>query len=145
MMGQKQPEPMTKAMVRSTQPELDPEGLLISYKANGYKVELKGKDDVEGKTAFKILEKINDSLTNTYYIDTATYYILRITTKATADGKPVEMSRDLGDYKKNADGYTFPMSMGVGLMMGSQVKFTTVKVNTEIDPKLFTPKKQQGK
>ena len=141
MMGQKQAEPMTSSMVRSSQPELDPEGLLLNYKANGYKVELKGKDDVDGTPAFKIIEKISDSLSNIYYFDTATYYILKITTKATVDGKQLDMSRDLGNYQKTTDGYTFPMSMGLGMMMGGQVKFTIVKVNTDIDPTLFKPKR----
>jgi hypothetical protein len=141
MMGQKQAEPMTPALVRSSQPELDPEGLLLNYNTNGYKVDLKGKDDVDGTPAFKINEKITDSLTNIYYIDTATYYILRITTKATVDGKQIDMSRDLSNYQKTPDGYTFPMSMGLGMMMGGQVKFTSVKVNTDIDPNLFKPKR----
>lgn len=139
MMGQKQAEPMTPGLVRSSQPELDPEGLLLNYSTNGYKVDLKGKDDVDGTPAYKIIEKITDSLSNIYYIDTASYYILRITTKATVDGKQMDMSRDLGNYQKTSEGYTFPMSMGLGMMMGGQVKFTTVKVNTDIDSKLFKP------
>lgn len=141
LMGQKAAEPMTASMVRSMQPELDPEGLLINYKANGYKVELKNKDDIDGTPAYKITEKLTDSLFNTYYIDTATYYILRISTKATTDGKQVELSRDFSNYQKTADGYTFPMTMGVGMLMGGQVKFNTVKVNTDIDPNLFKPKR----
>lgn len=141
MMGQKQAVPMTAGLVHSSQPELDPEGLLINYNTNGYKVDLKGKDDVDGTPAYKIIEKISDSLSNTYYIDTASYYILRITTKAMVDGKQLDMSRDLSNYQKTQDGYTFPMNMGLGMMMGGQVKFTTVKVNTDIEPNLFKPKR----
>lgn len=141
MMGQKQAQSLSASVVRSMQPELDPEGLLINYASNGYKIELKGKDDVAGKRAYRIFEKLTDSLSNTYYIDTATFYILRISTSTIADGKPIEMSRDFGDYRKNVDGYTFPMSMGVGMIMGGQVKFSAVKVNSDIDPDLFKPKR----
>jgi hypothetical protein len=141
-MGQTKPEPMTKSMVRSMQPQLDPEGLLINYKTNGYQVDFKGKDDVDGTPAYKVVEKISDSLSNTYYFDTASAYIIRITTKAAADGRVFDLSRDLGNYQKTSDGYIFPMSMGLGMGIGSgEVKFTTVKVNTDIDESLFVPKR----
>jgi len=141
MMGQKHAEPITSSLLRASKPELDPEGLLLNYKTKGYSVEFKGKEDVNGIPAFKVIEKLNDSLSNTYYFDTASYYILRVTTKAIADGKPLDMSRDLSNYQKTADGYTFPMAMGAGILMGGQIKFTTVKVNTDMDPNLFMPKR----
>lgn len=141
MMGQTQAQPMTPSLVRSSQPELNPDGLLIDYKEKGYKVSYKGVDDIQGSPAYKIEEKITDSLTNTYYIDTATYYIMRISTSATVDGKHLDMSRDFSNYQKTPDGYIFPMSMGVSMFMGEEIKFTTVKVNTDIDPSVFKPQK----
>jgi hypothetical protein len=140
MMGQTHAEPITNSMVRSSQAQLDPEGLLLNYKSLGYKVDFKGKDDVDGTQSYKITEKISDSLVNTYYFDTATAYILRISTRATVDGKVIDLSRDFSDYKKSAEGYTFPMSMGTGMGFGD-LKFTLVKVNTDIDPSLFKPKR----
>jgi|SRR6185312_10782811 len=139
LMGQKHAEPITSSMVSASKPELDPEGLLINYKTNGYTVDLKGKEEVDGTTAFKVVEKLTDSLSNVYYFDTASYYIVRITSKAITDGKPIEMTRDFSNYQKTADGYTFPMAMGAGILMGGEVKFTTVKVNSDLDPKLFKP------
>jgi len=144
IMGQAHAEPLTGSMVHSSQPQLDPEGLLINYKANGYKVDYKGKDDVDGTQAYKITEKITDSVSNTYFIDTATYYILRISTRATVDGKQIDLSRDFGDYKKTSEGYIFPMSMGTGMGFGD-LKFTVVKVNTDIDPALFKPSSGKSK
>jgi hypothetical protein len=140
MMGQTHAEPITGSMVRSSQAQLDPEGLLINYKSLGYKVDYKGKDEVDGTQSYKVTEKITDSIVNTYYFDTATYYILRISTRASVDGKVIDLSRDFSDYKKTPEGYTFPMSMGTGMGFGD-LKFTVVKVNTNIDPALFKPKK----
>jgi hypothetical protein len=132
------PDPLSASMVRASQPQLDPSGLLLDYKAKGYKVEYKGKSAVAGTQAYKILEKISDSLANTYYIDTATYFIVRVTFKSTVDGRQIELGRDFGDYKKTATGFMFPFKMNTGGGFGD-VEFTTIKVNIMIDANLFKP------
>lgn len=138
-MGHNDAEPMTADEVKSSQSELESEaGLLLNYKEKGYRITLQGKDDVDGTDAYKIEEKITDSLTQTYYIDPDTYYIIRIHIKATADGKAVEQDIDLSNYQKTADGYTFAMTMTAN---GGEIKLTTVKVNSDIDSKLFRPAK----
>ncbi|HXB12549.1 MAG TPA: hypothetical protein VNZ45_11215 [Bacteroidia bacterium] len=132
------PDPLSASMVRASQPQLDPSGLLCDYKAKGYKVEYKGKSSVSGSQTYKVVEKISDSLANTYYFDTATYYIVRVTFKSTVDGRQIELGRDFGDYKKTDNGYMFPFKMNTGGGFGD-VEFTSIKVNTTIDPKLFKP------
>jgi hypothetical protein len=136
--GQKTPEPMTADQVKEAQPQLDAGGTLTNYKKYGYKVTYEGKDDVDGTDAYKLKVVISDSLSETYYIDMTSYYILRVKTKGTENGKAFEVNQDFGDYQKTADGYVFAMSMSGG-DTGGDVKFTIIKVNTDIDPKLFHP------
>jgi hypothetical protein len=140
--GQKQAEPMTAEEVKAQQTELEAPGMnLINYKEKGFKVTMLGKDNVDGTEAYKIEEKITDSLSQTYYIDPESYYVIRIHVKETVNGKVQEANEDFSDYQKTAEGYVFPMSWGGGGDSGGggTVKFTSIKVNTDMDAKLFSP------
>jgi hypothetical protein len=147
--GQKQAEPMTADQVKSQQTELDVPGMeLINYKEKGYKVTAQGKDNIDGTEVFKIEEVISDSLSQTYYIDPETYYVIRVHQKATVNGKVENVNIDYSSYTKTADGFVFPMSESIGGgdaddsgSEGGAVKFTTIKVNTDMDAKLFSPTK----
>ncbi len=134
-MGQKQAEPMTSDQVKMGQPNLDVAGTLVNYKDKGYKVTYEGKDDVDGTEAYKIEEIINDSLSTTFYIDPDTYYILRSTDKAKVNGKEVDGKTDYSNYQKTPEGYVFPMEINSD---GGDMKFTLVKVNTDIANTVFS-------
>lgn len=136
MNGQKTPEPMTPQMVKSAQTDLDLEGTLCNYKAKGYKVEYEGKDQAEGSDTYKIRETISDSLSLTFFIDPDTYYVIQMKTKANINGKVMEQTQTLGDYKKTPEGYVFPMEMTGG---NGNMKLISVKINTDINNDLFKP------
>jgi hypothetical protein len=136
--GQKTAEPMTAEQVKKEKVDLDEVFPLTTYKEKGYKLEYKGKDDVDGTDAYKLELTINDSNVETYFIDPNTYYIMRVKEKATINGKTEEGTTDFTNYQKTADGFMFPMS--VGSDMGA-VKFTSIKINTDMDPSLFVPKR----
>ncbi len=130
--GRKSIEPMTASSVASNRPNLDIEGPLVNYKTKGYTVKYMGTDEIEGTEAYKLEEKINDSLTKTYYVDPDSHYIMRVRTKSSMGGRVSISATDLSNYTKTADGYVFPMEIG-------NVKYTLVKVNTEINDNLFKP------
>ncbi|MGP8217035.1 MAG: hypothetical protein ACLQQ4_15815 [Bacteroidia bacterium] len=130
--GRKIPEPLTAISVAASQPNLDIEGTLVNYKAKGYTVTYEGTDEIEGTDAYKLEEKINDSLMCTFYIDPDSHFIMRIRTKSTMGGRVSISSSDLSDYNRTADGYIFPMQTGY-------IKYTLVKVNTEMNENLFKP------
>jgi hypothetical protein len=130
--GRKSIEPMTATSVASNLPNLDIEGPLVNYKAKGYKVTYKGTDEIEGTEAYKLEEQINDSLTKTFFVDPDSHYIMRVRTKSSMGGRVSISATDLSDYTKTVDGYVFPMEIG-------NVKYTLVKVNTEINDNLFKP------
>jgi outer membrane lipoprotein-sorting protein len=130
--GRKKPEPLTAASIASNQPNLDIEGPLVNYKAKGYKVTYEGTDEIEGTEAYKLEAKLNDSLTKTFYIDPDSHYIMRVRTKSSMAGRVTNSATDYSDYTKTADGYIFPMESG-------NVKYTLIKVNTDINDNLFKP------
>jgi hypothetical protein len=138
MMSSKSGEPMTPEEVKISQSDLDLQGTLVNYKQKGYTVTYVGKDDVDGTEAYKLEEKISDNLTITFYIDPNTYYVLRTSEKAKVNGKEVENKSDYSNYQKTPEGYVFPMEISGG---GGDMKFTLIKVNPDVDGKLFTKAK----
>lgn len=138
-MGQKVAEPMTADMVKRAQVDINSLDPLIDYKDLGYKVAFKGKDDVDGTDAYKLELTVSDSNTETYFIDPSTYYIMRIKSKQIVNGKTQEGQEDFSNYQKTPEGYVFPMSANSGDQ--GTVKFTAVKINTDMDSSLFKPKR----
>ncbi len=135
--GQTTPEPMTADEVKKGQNELYVTDAFVDYKDKGYKVTYEGKDETEGSEAYKIKVTITDSISETYYIDPDTYYVIQVKTKATVNGKNIEGTETRSNYKKTNDGYIFPMA-STNSNMG-EMKTYVIKVNTPIDDKIFSP------
>ena len=145
-------EPMTAEMVTNMQTLMDCAGSFVDYAAKGHKVELLGKEDVEGISCYKIKLTFNNGKDATYFFDAATYYIIRMSSKggggfggggggrgpAGAGGAEQERSIDFSDYKKTEDGYVFPFKM-TPLGMGGGVYYEKIEVNKPVDPKAFKP------
>lgn len=135
--GQTKPEPITSDEVKKAQEDLYATDAYINYKDKGYKVTYEGKDDAEGSEAYKIKVTISDSVSQTFYIDPDTYYVIEVKDKRTENGKVVESSETRSDYKKTPDGYVFPME--VNSSQQGDMKTYVVKVNLSIDDKIFSP------
>ncbi len=132
--GQKFPEPMTADMIKLSQPGLDVKGTLVDYKDKGYKIEYKGIDQIEGSDVYVIEEKLNESITKTFYIDLDSYLIIRVHTKSVTKNKVTYSNADYSNYKKTTDGYMFAMTVG-------NINYKTITVNPEINEAIFIPKK----
>lgn len=135
------PEPIPAERLKTMQGQLDIAGPFVDYAAKGNKVELQGKETVDGKDCYKI--KLTDAAgkESTYYFDAATYLLYQIKTMAPGQGgKPQEIITNLTDYK-SIDGMMIPHTManpGAGMMAGSTT-FDKVEVNGQVDEKLFKP------
>ena len=136
--GQKIPEPITADDLKQAQDQLDVQGNLIDYAAKGHKVELLGKDDVDGVEAYKLKETLKSGKEETIYIDPETFLIIRDVTKQKANGQEVEQKTDLSNYQKLPEGIVVPMSIKLGM---GELVLTEVKVNSNVDPSIFHPSK----
>ncbi len=135
--GQTKPEPATADEVKKSQEQLYVTDAFVNYKDKGYKVTYEGKDETEGSEAYKLKVTISDSISETYYIDPDTYYVIQVKSKTTQNGKVIEGTETRSDYKKTSDGYIFPMednNSGMG-----EIKTYVIKVNSPIDTKIFSP------
>lgn len=135
--GQTAPEPITAEEVKKAKEQLYVTDAFVNYKAKGYKVKYEGKDETEGSEAYKIKVTITDSISETYFIDPDTYYVIQVKTKATVNGKTGESTETRTDYKKTPDGYIFPMESNSSDQ--GDVKTYVIKVNGAIDDKIFSP------
>ncbi|HEX4959004.1 MAG TPA: hypothetical protein VFV46_12555 [Lacibacter sp.] len=142
-------EPMTPEAVANMQPQLDCAGGFVDYAAKGHKVELIGKEDVEGTQAYKIKITYKNGQEASLFFDVATYYIIRMSSKGGGMGMgggggrgganaDQERTIEFSDYKKNEDGFVFAYKM-TPLGMGGGIFYEKIEVNKPVDPKAYKP------
>ena len=139
MMGQTSPEALPADQAKAAQGQLQIGGPLFDYAAKGNKVELLGKEDVNGVSAHKIKVTTKDSTESTLFVDPNTYYILKAVNKLNAGGQEGETTVTFSNYQKTSTGYVFPMAQQITLPQGITLSLThkKVEVNKDIDPKVF--------
>ncbi len=134
-MGQTAPEAMKDEQVKSAASGLDLQGTLFNYKEKGTQLELLGKEDVDAKPAFKIKATLKSGKVITYFIDAATYYIVKSVSNQNVNGQDMEVTNGYSNYKPTEGGYIFPFT---GTSMQGEMNFTKIQVNVPVDEKLFT-------
>jgi hypothetical protein len=132
--GQTKPEPITADDVAKGQEELNLMPDFLTYKEEGKKLEYISKDDVDGTECFKLKMTSKDKKETTYYIDPSTYYIIKETNKVTINGKEIENSSTMSNYKKQDCGIVYPFSIGGGW---GELEVTALEVNPKVDESIF--------
>jgi len=79
-------------------------GPLFNYAEKGSKVELMGKEDIQGVSAYKLKLTSKDSTVSTYLIDPVKYYVLKAGVSQSAAGQDVEATILFSDYQKTESG-----------------------------------------
>jgi hypothetical protein len=144
-------EPIPEERLKAMQGQLDIAGPLVDYAAKGNKVELMGKEIVDGQEAYKIKLTLNTGKDVTCFIDTKTNLLIQ--TKQMAAGivggrgtgsaaQEREMITNLSDYQL-VDGVLFPHTIsnpGTGPMGGSTT-FDKIELNKAIDENQYKPAK----
>ena len=134
MMGSATAEALPDEQYQAQKEQIHIGSPFYDYAARGTKIELVGKE--EGNFKLKAVSGSNESF---YFIDSATYYIVKTTRKTQMMGQEMEIIVTLSDYKKTDFGYVVPYS--VGMDFGGQFQMTNavkkVEFNKEIDPKIF--------
>jgi fructose-specific component phosphotransferase system IIB-like protein len=136
LMGSTTAQPLPAGAVKGYASVLTPGGEFASFKENGYKVNVEGKEDINGKPAYKI-KLTKDSADSFFFIDLATSYLVRSIIKADAMGQQVEIVTTFSDYKKTPEGYVFPYTSVISNPMMGEIKATVTKldINKAVDVK----------
>jgi hypothetical protein len=138
MAGQMTAEPMPEDMVKASQYQLYPGGMLMDYASKGYTVELQGKEELNATPTYKLLVKNQDGNETTLWLDAATYHILKSTSKINAQGQEMETSTVFSNYIKTDYGLAVPGNAEVTLPgVTLNIISKKVEVNKEVDMKLF--------
>jgi hypothetical protein len=132
--GQTKPEPMTADDVKNSQDDLYLHDDFITCKELGKKVELIGKDEIDGTECFKIKMTDKDGQETTYFLDADNYYVIKQVSKVKANGQEMENSSSFGDFKKTPEGVVFPMSLMGGF---GDTQITKIEINPTLDDSLF--------
>jgi len=139
--GQSNAEAMADSLVKMAGDQLDAQGSLVDYKTKGNQVELLGKEDVDGKPAFKLKVTRPTGKVETIFIDANSYYNVKTVAKQNVNGQEVEGTVYYSDFQKQGDGYVFPMKINMPMGMGMNADFvlSKVSVNQPVDESVFKP------
>jgi len=130
--GKKDPEPMTTEDLKDAEEQSDMDGPLVDYKAKGNKVELVGKEKVEGSDAFKLKITLKSGDIRYLYLDADSYLEIKGESKRTIRGSEAEIETTIGDYKE-VEGLMIPFNFQAG-QKGSDQKQNIVVEKVEINP-----------
>src|SRR5205814_8255603 len=82
------------------QDQADFYGPLVEYKAKGHRVELIGKENVQGTSCYKLKIMLKTGNLMYQYLDAKTFLEVREELIHTVDGKQMEIEETVGDYKE---------------------------------------------
>ncbi len=137
-MGSKDAEIMPKEQSDDFIEEADIDGPLIDYTAKGYKLELKGKEDVEGSEAYRINVTMKSGKPREYYIDADSYLVIKTSQKITRNGQEMTVDGFPGNYKKVGNVMLpFSFDQKVNGKTAAQMTFDTILINPTIDRSIF--------
>jgi len=139
MQGQSAPEPMTADQLNLQKDQLDIQGQFIDYKEKGHKLELMGKEDIDGTEAIKMKMTRKSGNEVIYFFDPKTYYVIRIISKAKVNGQEMEQVANLSNYTKLPEGIVVPFTMEIP-GAPAPVTIKKVEVNPTLDQSLFIAK-----
>ena len=120
----------------------------LNYKKKGYKVELLGKETVEGAETFKIKLtkkpiKVDGKETENvefYFFDTENYVPLTVESEVkSGPGKGMVGQNKMSDYQ-DASGLLFPFTMTQGAKGqpgGATIVFTAIELNPKVEASVF--------
>ena len=130
--GKKDPELMGEDDLKEAQEQADIDGPLIDYKAKGNKVELVGREKVEGSDAYKLKVTLKNGDVHYFYLDADTFLEIKEESKRMIRGTEVEGETTFGDYKEEG-GVMMPHSFESGPKGSTQKQHITIE-KVEINP-----------
>jgi outer membrane lipoprotein-sorting protein len=130
--GAKNAEPMSAEDLKDAEEQADMDGPLVDWKTKGHKVELVGKEKVEGTDTYKLKVTMKNGNIRYYYLDADSYLDIKTEGKRTVRGTERESEQTIGDYK-DVRGLMIPHSLEGGIKGNPQrQKITIEKVELDV-------------
>ena len=132
--GDLAPHKMNEQQVKDMDDQKDAGGDLFDYAQKGNKIEFIGKDDMDGTEVLKLKVTKKDGDVDTYFFDSQTYMIMKVSSKVKVQDKEMEQETEFSNYK-TVDGYTFAHAISSGMM--GEMKIEKLEINPAVDDKIF--------
>lgn len=136
MQGQTKPEPITQDELKYGKDNLDLQGDFVDYKAKGHSIQLMDKEDIEGVECLKIKLTRKSGNESIFFFDPKTYYIVRTSSKMSANGQEVESVVNMSNYQKLPEGIVIAYTIE-STAVPAPITVTKVIVNGKIDEAVF--------
>lgn len=116
---------------------------LVNYAADSGKVELTGQEQTGDVNAYKLKYTSKYNKETVYYIDPATWYIIKATSTANVMGQEATVTTTLSNYQKTDFGVAVPYAMNVDMgQFALAITVQKVEFNKDIDSTMFDMPKQ---
>jgi outer membrane lipoprotein-sorting protein len=110
--GDLTPQPLPEDVLMDATEQADIEGPLVDWKAKGHRLELVGRETVDGIDAYKLKLDMKSGGSRYEYIDAKTWYQVRSDSTRKSRTGTVKMQTKFADFKK-ASGIVFPRKVEV--------------------------------
>jgi outer membrane lipoprotein-sorting protein len=137
--GNTDPEQMSDSELEDVALQADLDGPLVDPEKKGNKIELIGKEDADGRAAWKLKVTRKNGEERIVYIDAETYLQTLTVTKRDMGGHTVEIKSVIDDYR-SVDGLMLPHSFDAsapGMPQGQSLRFSKAEINVPIDDSRF--------
>jgi hypothetical protein len=135
--GQTDPQPLPDDQVKAGQGALSIASELYNYAAKGLKVELVGKEKLEGVDTYKIKLVKKDGTNSFFYLDAEKYYILKRESVQKVNGEDFTTSAIFSDYRKTDSGLVMAFNTINNQGFEITIIIRKVQFNVPVDPKIF--------
>jgi len=136
MQGQTKPEPITQDELKYGKDNLDLQGDFVDYKAKGHTIQLMDKEDVDGVECLKLKLTRKSGNESIFFFDPKTYYIVRTSSKMSANGQEVESVVNMSNYQKLPEGIVIPHTIESSAIP-APITLTKVIINGKVDEAVF--------
>ncbi len=127
-------EPMSAEDISNIADESDFDGPLVDYKEKGNRIELAGKEDVEGKPAYRLKLTSKKGETRSYLFDAASYHLVKWEGTRKVGDKEVQWESLFRDYRE-VNGLQFAFEIDSDAP-GTEQSQKIIAEKIEVDPQL---------
>jgi hypothetical protein len=139
LLGGFEPEAMEPEAEQLAAERADLEGPLVDWKAKGHRVELVGRETIDGREAYQLKLTLRGGAVLFDFVDTQSLLEARRRVTRRARGATVEVETDFSDYRV-VDGLHFPFAIASFARNRAghlQVSVDTIELNPALDAGRF--------
>ena len=132
------PQDLEGPQLRQAMDQADMEGELFNYQSKGNKVELIGKETIDGKDYYNIKLTGKDENVKNFFIDASSFLIGRVKAVVNAMGQDMEIEQIMNEYQ-SVNGIQIPKKIESKTPMGSGfINFKEVVFDAPVEDAIFT-------